>query len=85
MRHNPGIKISHIQHHFHGQKFDEIEGFVLTRGVDGVLQVQDDTITGLKNLGKKVWDLRTEEALELYKSLSPEERAKVVAFVHTTC
>ncbi|MBY0353229.1 hypothetical protein K2W90_02585 [Candidatus Babeliales bacterium] len=90
MRHNPGIGIAQVK-----DLLDLADVFVLSRGVDWVLQVQDEVVEYLEKNGKQVFVQRTIEkpgydiskpgtAVHTYNELVKEGK-RVVGLFHSTC
>lgn len=78
-RHVPGTQVADV-HDF----VNSADIFILTLGVDQVLQIKPDTITFLESRGKKVHCDATRPAIELYKQLVAAGN-KVVIVLHSTC
>ena len=77
--HNPGIQSSDVLELLeHGA-----EVIILSRGVLGRLQVQDDTLRMLEDREVIVHVLKTKEAVHLYNDLC--EKEAVGALIHSTC
>lgn len=79
MHHKPGIQVADVQN-----LLNEADIFILSRGMDLVLEVMPETITFLKNNKKEVHTLQSEEAVALYNKLTQEGK-KVVGLIHSTC
>lgn len=78
-RHNPGIQIADIQ-----ELIDKVDVVILTRGIDLVLQVPQETIDYAKQQGKEVHVGQTEDMVKLYNELV-EQGKKVGGVFHSTC
>jgi hypothetical protein len=78
-RHVPGTQIADVQA-FVGMA----DIFILTRGVDEVLQIKLETITFLESYGKTVHCIATKAAIELYKQIVAAGH-KVAIILHSTC
>lgn len=76
--HVPGIQIADTQ------ELLDADVFILSRGMDQILQVMPETIQFLKEHGKEVHVEQTEEAVKLYNKLVAEGK-KVAALIHSTC
>lgn len=90
MRHNPGIGIAQVK-----DLIDLADVFVLSRGVDLVLQAQDEVVEYLEKNGKQVFVQRTiekpayditkpETAVHTYNELVKQGK-RVVGLFHSTC
>ncbi len=78
-RHNPDIQIADIQ-----ELIDKVDVVILTRGIDLVLQVPQETIDYAKQQGKEVHVGQTEDMVKLYNKLV-EQGKKVGGVFHSTC
>lgn len=78
-RHNPGIQIADIE-----EFIDKVDIVILTRGIDLVLQVPQETIDYAKQQGKEVHVGQTEDMVKLYNELV-EQGKKVGGVFHSTC
>ncbi len=78
-RHNPGIQIADIQ-----EFIDKVDVVILTRGIDLVLQVPQETIDYAKQQDKEVHVGQTEKMVELYNELVTQGK-KVGGVFHSTC
>lgn len=77
--HNPGIQIADIQ-----ELMDKTDIIILTRGMDLVLQVPQETIDYAKKLGKQVYVGQTEQMVSTYNELVKAGK-KVAGVFHSTC
>ncbi len=77
--HIPGIQIADI-----ADLLPTVSIVILTRGVDGILEIPQATIDYCNNAGKTVYTGRTYEMIALYNSLLQEGK-KVAAVIHLTC
>lgn len=78
-QHVPGIQIKDLQ-----SIINESDIVILSRGVDLVLQVKPETLDYLKQVGKEVYVLQSEEAVKLYNQLASQNK-KVGMLLHSTC
>ncbi len=78
-RHVPGIQIADIQ-----EFIDEVDVVVLTRGMDLVLQVPQETIDYVKSKGKECHVGQTEDMVRKYNELVKKGK-KVGGVFHSTC
>jgi hypothetical protein len=77
--HNPGIQSSDVFELLeHGAEI-----IILSKGVLGRLQVEEDTLRMLENRKVPVHVLKTKEAVRLYNDLCENEA--VGALIHSTC
>jgi len=77
--HSPGIQYSDI----HELIENGAEILILSKGVLGKLEVQEELVFRLESEGIVVHVLRTKKAVQLYNKLFDNE--KVGALLHTTC
>lgn len=77
--HRPGIQIAEIQ-----EFIDQVDEVILTRGVDSVLQIPQETIDWVKSKGKVCHDGLTPDMIELYNKLVKDGK-KVGGLFHSTC
>jgi len=77
--HNPGIQIEALAAFIH-----DVDEVVLTRGMQNKLQVPQETITYVENMGKKCHVGETMEMVDLYNRLVREGK-KVGGLFHSTC
>lgn len=77
--HNPGTQIADV-----ADIVKDSDIIILTRGVDLVLQVPQETIDYVKQNGKIVFVGQTEEMVKLYNKLVQEGKS-VGGLFHTTC
>jgi hypothetical protein len=77
--HVPGIQIGDVT-----ELLDKADIIILTRGMDEVLQVPQETIDYVKDNNKTVHVLRTQDAVILFNKLSQEGK-KVAGVFHSTC
>ena len=78
-RHEPGIQPADVQELL----ANGARTVVLSRGVQGRLQVRPDTLQVLREKGVTAHVLQTEEAVRLYNEL--REREAVGGLFHSTC
>ncbi len=78
-RHTPGIQPTDVAELVERGA----EAVVLSRGMDGLLQVMPETLTYLKDNKVVVHILMTNEAVSLYNRLA--DREPVGALIHSTC
>lgn len=78
-RHFPGIQIGDFS-----DFINAVDIVILSRGMDLMLNVQDNTIAFLKSNKKEYYLLQSKEAVELYNKLVTEGK-KVGALIHSTC
>jgi hypothetical protein len=77
--HHPGIQMADVQELLdHGARV-----VILSRGMNGNLQVKQDTLETLKEKGVAFHVLQTEEAVQLYNDI--RERQPVGGLFHSTC
>ncbi len=79
MHHSPGIRPIDVQ-----ELVDDADVFILSRGMDLVLQVLPATVTYLESKGKVVHVLQTQAAVKLYNELVLSGK-RVAALIHSTC
>lgn len=77
-QHVPGIQIADLN------DIIDADIFILSRGVDLILQTMPETENYLKNLGKQYYILQSEEAVKKYNELVDAGK-KVAALIHSTC
>lgn len=77
-KHSPGIEVSVIK-----DFINDADIFILSKGMDEVLQTTSDTIEFLKVNKKQFYILQSIEAVKLYNKLVKNNQ--VVALIHTTC
>ncbi len=77
--HDPGIQIADVQ-----DLVDTADIFVLSRGMQEMLKVKQETIDFLKSKNKIVHVEQTEKAVEMYNK-HVKEGKKVAALIHSTC
>ncbi len=78
-RHVPGIQIADLQ-----EFIDQVDEVILTRGVESVLQVPQETIDYVQSQGKICHVGTTPEMVELYNQLVDAGK-KVGGVFHSTC
>ncbi len=78
-RHVPGTQIADLT-----DFIDNVDVIILSEGVDGVLQIKDETITYLEGKNIKIYRMRTPEAVKLYNELAAQ-KIRVGALLHSTC
>lgn len=78
-RHVPGTQIADVQ-----DFVNSADTFILTLGVDEVLQIKQETIAFLEQHNKKVYCLATKAAIELYAQLVVAGN-RVCIVLHSTC
>ena len=78
-KHVPGIQIEDLQ-----SIIKDSDIIILSRGVDLMLQTPVETIDYLKQLGKEVYVLQSEEAVKRYNELAKQQK-KVGILLHSTC
>jgi hypothetical protein len=77
--HHPGIQMADVQELLdHGARV-----VILSRGMNGNLQVKQDTLETLKEKGVAFHVLKTEEAVQFYNDI--RERQPVGGLFHSTC
>ncbi len=79
MHHSPGIQPTDVK-----ELLDDADIFILSRGMDLVLQVPPATVTYLESNGKVVHVLQSQEAVTLYNDLV-KKGERVAALIHSTC
>ncbi len=77
--HVPGIQIADIK-----EFINDVDEVILTRGMDLVLQVPQETIKFVTDKGKKCHVGQTEEMVQLYNKLVRQGK-KVGGVFHSTC
>lgn len=77
--HVPGIQIADVE-----DIATTADIIILTRGVDGVLQIKPETIQYLEDRGKSVITLKTRQAVKKYNSLVKKGK-RVAIVLHSTC
>lgn len=87
-RHNPGIQIADvvdlIGNDDHLRKKDQIDTFILTRGMERKLQVMPDTIKFLDDKGINIIIMETSDAVKTYNMMT-NHGYKVAGLFHSTC
>lgn len=78
--HKPGIQIAALK-----EFIDEVDIVILSQGMDGVLQVPQETIDFVKSKGKECIVGRTGKMVTRYNQLVKEEGRKVGGLFHSTC
>jgi len=78
MHHKPGIRVEDVK-----PFLNQADIFVLSCGMDLVLQVMDETKIFLEQHGKEVHVLQSEQAMIKFNELAPTKR--VIVFLHSTC
>lgn len=81
VRHNPGVSSEALKELL---AIPDITDIILSRGMEGVLQVPEKTIEEALKAGKNVHVAYTRDAVELYNKLIKEGK-KVGALFHSTC
>jgi hypothetical protein len=82
--HKGGVTMKAVQNLLNLGSFTDKCVIVLTRGIDGVLQVPDKLINTLEASGITVYVARTQEAVEIYNNLV-NTGLDVFALIHSTC
>ncbi len=78
-RHVPGIQLADVE-----ELLDRgATVIVLSRGIEGRLQVRDETLSALRDRSVAVHVLQTEEAVRVYNDLRQTEA--VGGLFHSTC
>lgn len=94
MSHAPGIRIVDLEHYVLKEK-EKPDVIILSQGRGhggqrenpgpGILQIEADVESYLKQKGFEVHILKTVAAIEKYHQISAEGKKKIAAFIHTTC
>jgi hypothetical protein len=79
--HPKGITVQALDHLL---KYSEITDLILTRGMEGVLTVPNETIEAAQKAGVRVHIAFTRDAVELFNKLIKEGK-KVGGLMHSTC
>lgn len=77
--HVPGVQIADIE-----EFINEVDEVILTRGMDLVLQVPQETIDFVRSMGKKCHVGQTEDMVKLYNELVKQGK-KIGGVFHSTC
>lgn len=77
--HHPGIQIKDVE-----DIINTADVFVLSRGMDLILQTMPETEVYLQRMGKEYYMLQTEQAVKKYNELVAQNK-KVAALIHSTC
>lgn len=77
--HRPGIQIADVK-----DLIDKADIFVLSLGMDHMLEVMSETISFLIEKNKEVFLLQTPEAVNKYNELAQQGKS-VAALIHATC
>lgn len=77
--HKPGIQIKDLE-----DLISKADIFILSRGMDLVLEIKQETIEYLEKHSKQVYILESRKAADLYNKLV-EQGKRVAALIHTTC
>jgi len=78
-QHHPGVQITDFQEFIH-----DVDIVILSRGMDLILEVPQETIDYVKGLNKQCFVGQTQEMVVLYNKLVAEGK-KVGGLFHSTC
>lgn len=81
-RHNPGIQKEDLD--FFNKGSETLDAIILTRGVNGVLEIPLETIDYADEMAIDIFMSQTPEAVKTFNALIKEGK-RVAALIHSTC